>query len=36
MTGRERVLRALNFRKVYRVPVDLGGTLGTGAHVIAF
>ena len=33
MTGRERVLRALNYRKVDRVPVDLGGTLGTGAHV---
>jgi len=33
MTGRERVLRALNYREVDRVPVDLGGTLGTGAHV---
>ncbi|MHC4538478.1 MAG: uroporphyrinogen decarboxylase family protein [Planctomycetota bacterium] len=33
MTGRERVLRALNYQPVDRVPVDLGGTLGTGAHV---
>jgi len=33
MTGRQRVLEALNYRKVDRVPVDLGGTLGTGAHV---
>ena len=33
LTSRERVLGALNFRKVDRVPVDLGGTLGTGAHV---
>ena len=33
MTGRERVFKALNYRKVDRVPVDLGGTLGTGAHV---
>jgi hypothetical protein len=27
------VLRALNYQQVDRVPVDLGGTLGTGAHV---
>ena len=33
MTGRERVLKALNYEHVDRVPVDLGGTLGTGAHV---
>jgi len=32
-TGRERVLKALNYKPVDRVPVDLGGTLGTGAHV---
>ncbi len=32
-TGRERVLKALNYEPVDRVPVDLGGTLGTGAHV---
>jgi len=33
LTGRERVLRALNYRKVDRVPVDLGGTPCSGAHV---
>ncbi len=33
MTGRERVLKALSYEPVDRVPVDLGGTLGTGAHV---
>lgn len=33
MTGRERVLKSLNYEPVDRVPVDLGGTLGTGAHV---
>ncbi|HUV65222.1 MAG TPA: hypothetical protein VMW24_15105, partial [Sedimentisphaerales bacterium] len=33
MTGRERVLRALNDQPVDRIPVDLGGTLGTGGHV---
>ena len=33
MTSRERVLSALNYQQVDRVPVDLGGTLGTGAHV---
>jgi len=33
MTGRQRVLKALNYEPVDRVPVDLGGTLGTGAHV---
>jgi hypothetical protein len=32
-TGRERVLRALGYKEVDRVPVDLGGTLGTGAQV---
>ncbi len=33
VTSRQRVLRALNYQQVDRVPVDLGGTLGTGAHV---
>jgi len=33
MSGRERVLKALNYEEVDRIPVDLGGTLGTGAHV---
>lgn len=33
MTGRERLLKALAYEPVDRVPVDLGGTLGTGAHV---
>jgi len=33
LTGRERVLRALAYKKVDRVPVDLGGTLCSGAHV---
>lgn len=33
MTSRQRVLRALSYEQVDRVPVDLGGTLGTGAHV---
>jgi uroporphyrinogen-III decarboxylase len=33
MTGRERVLKALNYEEIDRIPVDLGGTLGTGAHV---
>ncbi|MHC4699133.1 MAG: hypothetical protein ACYTFQ_01015, partial [Planctomycetota bacterium] len=33
MTSRQRVLNALSYRQVDRVPVDLGGTLGTGAHV---
>ena len=33
MTGRQRVLRALDYQEVDRIPVDLGGTLGTGAHV---
>ncbi|MHC4431354.1 MAG: uroporphyrinogen decarboxylase/cobalamine-independent methonine synthase family protein, partial [Planctomycetota bacterium] len=33
MTPRQRVLSALNYERVDRVPVDLGGTLGTGAHV---
>jgi hypothetical protein len=33
MTGRERVLAALNYQPVDRVPVDLGGTAVTGAHV---
>jgi hypothetical protein len=33
MTGRERVLRAINYEPVDRVPVDLGGTVCSGAHV---
>ncbi|MHC4371045.1 MAG: uroporphyrinogen decarboxylase family protein, partial [Planctomycetota bacterium] len=33
MTSRQRVLNALSYQQVDRVPVDLGGTLGTGAHV---
>lgn len=33
MTGRGRVLRALNYEPVDRAPVDLGGTPCSGAHV---
>jgi len=33
LTGRERVLRALDYESVDRVPVDLGGTPCSGAHV---
>jgi len=33
LTGRERVLRALEYKEVDRVALDLGGTFGTGAHV---
>lgn len=33
MTSRQRVLKALSYERVDRVPVDLGGTPGTGAHV---
>ena len=33
LTGRERVLRALNHQSADRVPVDLGGTPCSGAHV---
>jgi len=33
LTGRQRVLRALNYQPVDRVPVDLGGTSTSGAHV---
>jgi len=33
LTGRERVLGALNHRPTDRVPVDLGGTPCSGAHV---
>jgi len=32
-TGRQRVRGALNFQPVDRVPVDLGGTACSGAHV---
>jgi hypothetical protein len=33
MSGRERVLRALRYEPVDRVPVDLGGTVTSGAQV---
>ena len=33
LTGRERVLKTLNYQPVDRVPVDLGGTATSGAHV---
>jgi len=33
MTGRERLLRTLNYESVDRVPVDFGGTHTSGAHV---
>jgi hypothetical protein len=33
ITGRQRVLRTLHFESVDRVPVDLGGTPCSGAHV---
>lgn len=33
LTGRERLLRALAYQQVDRVPVDLGGTPCSGAHV---
>jgi len=33
LTGRRRVLKALNYEPVDRVPVDLGGTPCSGAHV---
>ena len=33
MNSRERVLKALNYESTDRVPVDLGGTLCSGAHV---
>jgi len=33
LTGRQRVLRAVNYEPVDRVPVDLGGTQCSGAHV---
>ena len=33
MTGRERVIKALNYEPVDRVPVDLGGTVTSGAQV---
>lgn len=32
-TGRDRVISVLNFQKVVPVPVDLGGTTCSGAHV---
>ena len=33
LTGRERVLLALKYKKVDQVALDFGGTFGTGAHV---
>jgi len=33
ISGRERVLRALRYEPVDRVPVDLGATVTSGAHV---
>jgi hypothetical protein len=33
MTGRERILKALSYEQVDRVPVDLGGTVTSGAQV---
>ena len=33
MSGRERVLRALRYEPVDRIPVDLGGTVTSGAQV---
>ena len=33
MTGRQRVLQTLNYQRPDRVPVDLGGTHCSGAHV---
>jgi hypothetical protein len=33
LTGRQRVLKALDYEAVDRVPVDLGGTACSGAHV---
>ena len=33
LTGRQRVLKTLNYQKVDRIPVDLGGTPCSGAHV---
>ncbi len=33
MNSRERVLKALNYESTDRVPVDLGGTACSGAHV---
>ncbi len=33
LTGRERVIRSLNYEPVDRIPVDLGGTPQTGAQV---
>ena len=33
MTGRERMLKALSYEQVDRIPVDLGGTVTSGAQV---
>ncbi|HBG26968.1 MAG: methyltransferase [Planctomycetes bacterium GWF2_41_51] len=33
MTSRQRVINALNHKPVDRIPVDLGGTVVSGAHV---
>ena len=33
LTSRQRIVNACNHHDVDRIPVDLGGTLGSGAHV---
>jgi hypothetical protein len=33
MTGKERLIKALNYREPDRIPVDFGGTAVTGIHV---
>ena len=33
LTGKEGVLKALEYEHVDQIPVDLGGTLHTGTHV---
>ena len=33
LTSRERVNLAINHQEADRIPVDLGGSLGTGMHV---
>jgi uroporphyrinogen decarboxylase len=36
VTGRERILAALDFRETDRVPIDFGGMRSTGIHAIAY
>lgn len=36
MTGRERVLRAVSHEEPDRIPLDLGGTVDTGIHYVAY